>query len=84
MRIDLVGGSTSDKILAVPLTAVYSRADGTTYVVVSTRGATAEVGVVPGKQGGGWVAVTPTGDGQLAAGDLVVVGMAGVATGASS
>ncbi|MGI5245269.1 hypothetical protein [Dactylosporangium sp. CA-139066] len=64
------------EVLAVPVTAVSSRADGTTFVTVVRDGRSTDVTVVVGKIAGGWVEVQDGGTG-LAAGDEVVVGERG-------
>lgn len=63
-------------VLAVPVTAVHSRPDGTTLVtVVRGDGSTNDVPVRTGKAAGGWVAAVPV-SGTLEPGAKVVVGVA--------
>jgi peptidoglycan hydrolase-like protein with peptidoglycan-binding domain len=84
VRVDLAAAASDTALLAVPLTAVYSRADGSTFVTVACgdaagcpEGELVEVTVSTGQIAGGWVAVEPTGDDPLTPGDLVVVGHGG-------
>jgi hypothetical protein len=65
-------------VLAVPLTAIYSRSDGATYVIVVKAEVTTEVTVITGRSGGGWVEVAAVSPGKLAPGDMVAVGVVGV------
>lgn len=75
LRVDFSSGADAEPKLAVPVTAVYSRADGTTFVKVSTDGRTAtEVTVETGQTGGGWTAIEPDADGEITEGTPVVVG----------
>jgi biotin carboxyl carrier protein len=90
VRVDLQAAADDAPVLAVPLTAVYSRADGHTFVTMlrcdqrtpapSGRlggcpdGIPVDLPVTTGQIAGGWVAVEPTGDLGLEPGDLVVVG----------
>jgi peptidoglycan hydrolase-like protein with peptidoglycan-binding domain len=61
-------------VLAVPVTAVYSRPDGTTFVTVTGAGGrTSDVAVSTGKSAGGWVEIK----GEVEAGALVAVGLSG-------
>lgn len=61
-------------VLAVPVSAVYSRPDGTTFVTVVGRvRARTDVVVRTGKVAGGWVEVTPDAD-AFGPGAQVVVG----------
>jgi hypothetical protein len=69
--------STEGEVLAVPVAAVSAGADGVTRVEVQGRnGELRPVAVTPGLSAKGLVAVTPVG-GELAPGDLVVVGQSG-------
>jgi hypothetical protein len=66
--------STEGEVLAVPAAALSAVADGSVRVEVETApGVTEFVTVVPGLAAGGLVEITPV-DGDLAAGDRVVVG----------
>ncbi|WP_152552134.1 peptidoglycan-binding domain-containing protein [Actinokineospora spheciospongiae] len=71
-----VGDTTgAAPVLAVPITAVYSRMDGSTFVTVEDRGATTDHDVRVGGTADGWVAIVdpPT---ALTEGTPVVVGRA--------
>ncbi|WP_055710904.1 peptidoglycan-binding protein [Streptomyces torulosus] len=64
----------TEPVLAVPVAAVYSRPDGTTFVTVEGKDhSLTDVGVDSGKVAGGWVQVTPERTG-FTAGARVVVG----------
>ncbi|MEU4237838.1 hypothetical protein [Actinoplanes sp. NPDC026619] len=64
--------ASATKVLAVPVTALYSRPDGTTFVTtVSEHDKTADVTVTTGQIAGGWVEIR---DPELAEGVRVVVG----------
>lgn len=64
---------------AVPVTALYSRGDGTSFVTVvpdpGTGKGSREVTVKAGRDVGGWVAVEPRTPDELAVGSDVVVGI---------
>ncbi|SDJ02489.1 hypothetical protein SAMN04488074_101306 [Lentzea albidocapillata subsp. violacea] len=64
-RVDVAVAGSPEPTLAVPVTAVLSKADGTTFVTVDG----ADVVVTTGRIAGGWVEVTG-----LAEGTRVVVG----------
>ncbi len=68
--IDVAGGAAP--VLAVPVTAVFSRADGTTFVSVADGGATEDVPVRTGRIAGGWVEIVDADD-RVAEGAAVVV-----------
>lgn len=71
--VDLVAGrEVLEGVLAVPVSAVHSDADGSTYIVVSDNGSTRKVEVVLGPDAGGYVALDDSAD--VAEGVLVVVG----------
>jgi hypothetical protein len=75
LRIDVASAADDRPVLAVPVTAIYSRSDGTTYVTVAVDGRrSADVPVRTGQTGGGWTAVVPEEDGALTEGTAVVVG----------
>lgn len=75
VRITITTASTGTEVLAVPEAAITSTADGRTRVtVVDIDQHQRYVDVTVGVSAAGMVAVTPQGDGQLSAGDLVVVG----------
>jgi peptidoglycan hydrolase-like protein with peptidoglycan-binding domain len=70
--------STRGEVLVVPLTALSVGAGGEARVQVQRAGGRLEyVEVNPGLAAKGLVEITPTSDGQLKAGDLVVVGSRG-------
>jgi hypothetical protein len=72
VAVESTGG---DAVLAVPLAALSSSADGTTRVeVLDDDGTTRDVIVTVGLSAEGYAQVTPT-DGQLAEGNRVVVGV---------
>ncbi|MEJ3748576.1 peptidoglycan-binding domain-containing protein [Actinomycetes bacterium KLBMP 9797] len=74
VRVTVTAAATTRPVLAVPVAAIATRADGTAVVtVVRGDGATTPVVVRAGVSADGLVEVTPTG-GDLAAGDLVSVG----------
>ncbi|MEV4630233.1 hypothetical protein AB0J90_28635 [Micromonospora sp. NPDC049523] len=74
VRVDLTSGKDSAELLAVPVTAVYARTDGTMFVsVVGPSGTAVDVTVLVDRIAGGWVGVTPESD-VLRPGALVVVG----------
>jgi hypothetical protein len=67
-------GQTEGPVLTVPVAAIVSTASGTSYVtLVSAHGKQTEVAVTPGISENGYVQVTPTVSGTLAAGERVVV-----------
>jgi peptidoglycan hydrolase-like protein with peptidoglycan-binding domain len=76
VRVTIGAAAGSAAVLAVPVTAVYSRADGTTFVTtVGPDNRTADLTVRTGRSAGGWVEITPQG-GTIDVGDDVVVGAA--------
>lgn len=67
-------GGTSGKVLVVPVAAVWARADRSSYVEIwSSDGRTRQVRVTPGMSVDGYTGLTDV-EGELGAGDLVVVG----------
>lgn len=70
VRVTVVLGTNAGETLAVPVSAVRTDATGRTVVSVMREGEPIDVEVVPGLTGGGFVQI----DGQIAAGDEVVVG----------
>jgi hypothetical protein len=77
LRVTITSASTDTETLVVPLAAVTSGADGTTRVseVQSVNDIEpVDVQVEAGLSADGFVAIIPTRPGQLAEGDLVVVG----------
>jgi multidrug efflux pump subunit AcrA (membrane-fusion protein) len=73
--VEVQSSTTAGPVLAVPVTAIYSRPDGSTFVTVTTNDATADVTVTAGRTSGGWVEVTPASSESLREGALVVVGL---------
>lgn len=72
--VNIAVSSTEGEVLAAPLAALSTAADGTTRLEVQVSGgATRLVVVKPGLVAKGMVAITPVGE-NLNAGDLVVVG----------
>lgn len=69
----IVIASTRSEVLAVPVAALYTAADGQTLVTVVAHGGRSSVPVQVGAEIGGYVPVRPV-QGQLAAGDAVLVG----------
>lgn len=79
VRVTITAASSEGEVLVVPLAAVSSKADGSTFVSVLPEGAVStadpvEVPVTAGLSADGFVAVEPVTVGALAAGDRVVVG----------
>ncbi|MEM9035655.1 MAG: peptidoglycan-binding protein [Actinomycetota bacterium] len=80
LRIQIPVSSTGGEVLAVPLAALSSSADGTARVEVEDAdGTTRFVDVQVGLAAGGFAEITPL-SGSLSAGDRVVVGAEGVDT----
>ncbi|MET9962962.1 peptidoglycan-binding protein [Streptomyces sp. NPDC006326] len=76
VRLTVEAAATDGNALVVPVSAVSAGADGrTTVTVVDGTGAQRRVEVRPGTTGDGYVEVRPTGDGTLADGDSVVIGV---------
>ena len=73
VRVTIPIESTSDKVLAVPVSALSLGADGSTRVQVSTERGLLFVEVEPGLAADGFVEVTPL-EGALEPGELVVIG----------
>lgn len=77
-KVTVPGRRSAGPVLAVPLTAVNERADGTAFVTVqqpnAAPGTGADVDVVTGVQADGWIEVSPLESRQLDVGTLVVVG----------
>jgi peptidoglycan hydrolase-like protein with peptidoglycan-binding domain len=75
LRIDVQVASDAAEVLAVPVTALYSRADGSTFVtVVPAHGEPVDVTVETGRIAGGWVEILEPYDRAIAGGVQVVVG----------
>ncbi|MFC9429165.1 peptidoglycan-binding protein [Streptomyces sp. NPDC056987] len=67
-------GASKGTVLAVPVAAVHTSADGQARVRVQRSGRVTEVPVTVGIAADGLVEVAPSGGGELKKGDLVVVG----------
>lgn len=75
LRVTVEVGSTGTPVLAVPVAAVYTGADGQARVKVQRgNGKVDTVAVTLGLSAGGFVAVNPAAGQQMVAGDRVVVG----------
>jgi multidrug efflux pump subunit AcrA (membrane-fusion protein) len=82
VRVTIPVSSTGGEVLAVPAAALSATANGSTILQVENEDQTlTTVTVETGLAAGGLVEVTPIG-GELAEGDLVVVGREGSSTGA--
>lgn len=73
LRLSIQVAAAARPVLAVPVTAVFSRADGSTFVTVAEHDTTRDVSVSTGQIAGGWVEVRTAGA-DLTEGTLVVVG----------
>jgi hypothetical protein len=77
VRLTVEAASTGTAVTVVPLSAVFSGADGRVSVLkLHPDGGQERIEVTAGFSGDGYVAVTPA-NGSLGAGDLVVVGQGG-------
>ncbi len=74
VRLSIATESTADEVTVVPVAALYLTADGESVVRVQRGDAMATVAVRPGLTARGLVEVEAI-DGELAAGDLVVIGI---------
>jgi peptidoglycan hydrolase-like protein with peptidoglycan-binding domain len=74
LRVTMPIESTDGEVLAVPVAALVTDAAGTTKVRVQRAGADVDVAVVAGLAADGFAEVTPADGGELAEGELVVVG----------
>ncbi|MFZ3498216.1 peptidoglycan-binding protein [Streptomyces sp. 5.8] len=76
VRLTVEAAATDGNALVVPVTAVSAGTDGRTSVtVVDGTGTQRRVEVRPGTTGDGYVEIRPTGDGVIADGDSVVIGV---------
>ncbi|MFE9561164.1 peptidoglycan-binding protein [Streptomyces sp. NPDC006487] len=76
VRLTVEAAATDGNALVVPVTAVSAGTDGRTSVtVVDGTGAQRRVEIRPGTTGDGYVEIRPTGDGVIADGDSVVIGV---------
>jgi hypothetical protein len=55
VRVEVGAAESEGKVLAVPVTAVFSKPDGTTYVTVHEDGTDRDVLIEAGQVAGGWV-----------------------------
>jgi hypothetical protein len=74
VKLTIAVKSTKGAVLVVPVSALSLGASGNARVQVSRRGHTRFVTVVPGLAANGLAEVRPVAKGQLAGGDLVIVG----------
>ena len=74
VRVTIPVKSTSGKVLAVPVAALSSGADGGSRVEVLRDGKVELIPVTVGLSADGYAQVTPSGDAKLTEGDQVVVG----------
>ncbi|MEU8072551.1 hypothetical protein AB0B20_22620 [Micromonospora sp. NPDC049151] len=76
LLIEIPSSQGNSPVLAVPVTAVYSRPDGTSFVTtVLGDGSTSDVTVSANQAVGGWVEVKNDVSGALGEGSIVVVGL---------
>lgn len=73
VRVKFINGATSGAVLAVPISAIYSNADGQRVVSVRSKGTTVQVVVRTGVVGGGYAEIVSAKP-SLAVGQLVVIG----------
>jgi len=73
LRLTIPIQSTGGEVLAVPISALYLAADGTSRVQVDNNGTLTFVQVEPGLAADGYVEVTPVGD-TLTVGQSVLIG----------
>ncbi|MBP3036640.1 hypothetical protein J2M53_10305 [Arthrobacter sp. zg-ZUI100] len=77
IRVTLEGDP--EPVAAVPVTALYARSDGTSFVTVAADPQTGtdslDVTVTPGRDIGGWVAIDAQNAESLPVGSIIVVGM---------
>ncbi|MBO0895831.1 peptidoglycan-binding domain-containing protein [Arthrobacter sunyaminii] len=77
IRVTLAGDP--EPVVAVPVTALYARSDGTSFVTVAADPQAGtdslDVTVTPGRDIGGWVAIAAENAESLPVGSIVVVGM---------
>jgi peptidoglycan hydrolase-like protein with peptidoglycan-binding domain len=74
VRVTIPVKSTGGKVLAVPVAALSSGADGGSRIEVLRNGKTELVPVTVGLSADGYAQITPAGDAKLSEGDQVVVG----------
>lgn len=74
IRVTVTSARTSGRVLVVPISAVFSRPDGRSYVRVVTGSTDRTVPVSVGLDSSGNIEVTPLPGAKLSAGDSVVIG----------
>lgn len=72
VRLDVKVAGSAAAVLAVPVTAVYSRADGSTFVTVVDDAGSVDVTVRTGRMAGGWVELLDPGRALEEGADVVV------------
>ncbi|MEV7661982.1 hypothetical protein [Paenarthrobacter sp. NPDC089316] len=72
-KVTVTTGGELAPVLVIPITAVYSNANGTSYVIPAAR-PDDTIAVSVGTNVDGWVKVIPTDPSQLGEGDRIVVG----------
>ncbi|MEI5519585.1 peptidoglycan-binding protein [Streptomyces brasiliscabiei] len=78
VRLTVTAGSSKEKVLIVPVSAISAGADGKAVVTVyGPDGRHRRTEVTTGTTGNGFVAVRPVGRAPLRAGDRVIVGVTG-------
>ncbi|MGK5521145.1 peptidoglycan-binding protein [Micromonospora sp. URMC 107] len=77
LKITLTNSSEAREVLAVPVTAVFSKPDGTTFVTLAQDGKVkVDIAVKVGRIAGGWAEIVKTApSGRLQPGTHVVVGL---------
>jgi hypothetical protein len=77
VRVTIPVAASAEAVLSVPVTAVFSRPDGSTFLTVQADNGRAEdVTVQTGQIAGGWVEIKPEDGTDVAEGARVVVGAA--------
>ena len=74
IRITVTSARTKGKVLVVPISAIFSRPDGRSYVRVDANATQRNVPVSVGLDSSGSIEVTPSDHDRLNAGDEVVIG----------
>ena len=75
LRVTIEGASTGGEVLVVPVTAVHSEADGSSYVRVVHGGEERRVPISTGLSAGGHVEIQAEAGHVVSPGDRVVVGV---------
>ncbi len=71
-RLTTAAGGSTEAVLAVPVTAIYTQADGSTHLTLADG---TSVPVMTGKNVDGWVEIIPDVKAPITEGDQVVVGL---------